>query len=66
MMIFFMIALSLLISIIVNVLSSCWICYGVVIDTKQHWNTILGVTGVILINAMIPFTLGCMVSLLYI
>ena len=59
----FMIVVSLIITIIVNVATSCWVCYGVAIDTEHHWRTIIGVTGIIIINAMVPFILGCITGL---
>lgn len=58
-----MIFLSIIITVTINVLSSCWVCYNIVIDKEHEWNNVIGVVGVILLNAMIPFTLGCVTGL---
>lgn len=65
-MLIFMVLVSLTIAILINVLTSCFVCYNVVIDTNQPFSTITTVVGVILVNAMVPFILGCITGLWYI
>ena len=63
MMLTLMIFLSIIITVTINVLSSCWVCYNIVIDKEQQLKNVISVTGVILLNAMVPFTLGCVTGL---
>lgn len=61
-----MIVLSLIVAITINILTSCYVCYSVAIDTEKPLSTVTTVTGVILINALVPFTLGCLTGLWYV
>ena len=65
-MIILMIIVSLLIAITVSVLSSCYVCYNVAIDPETPMSTMTTVAGIVLLNAMIPFALGCYVGLWYV
>ena len=60
-----MIAVSLIIAVAVSVLSSCYVCYNVAIDTEEPKSTLTAVSGIILLNALVPFALGCFTTMWY-
>ena len=63
-MIILMIIVSLLIAITVSVLSSCYVCYNVAVDPSDSpQNTLFTVTGIMLLNVLVPFTLGSLTML---
>ena len=64
-MLLLMITVSLIIAITVSVLSSCYVCYNVAVDTENPRSTLTAVTGIILLNALVPFTLGCFTTMWY-
>ena len=61
-----MILMSLIVTVVVNVASSCYVCYHVAVDPDTPVPTLVTVTGVVLLNAIIPFTFGCLVGMWYI
>ena len=61
-----MIVASLTITVIVNVVTSCYVCYNVAVDTEEPKSTLVTVAGIVLLNAMVPFFFGCMTGLWYI
>ena len=64
-MIILMIIVSLLIAITVSVLSSCYVCYNVAVETDEPKSTLTAVSGIVLLNALVPFTLGCLTTMWY-
>ena len=64
-MLLLMIIVSLIIAIVVSVLSSCLVCYNVAIDSENPRSTLTTVSGVMVINALVPFILGCMTTMWY-
>ena len=59
-----MILASFVIAVIVSVLSSCYVCYNVAVDPKESpQNTLFTVTGIMLLNVLVPFTLGSLTML---
>ena len=59
-----MILASLTIAVIFSALSSCYVCYNVAVDPKESpQNTMFTVTGVMLLNVLVPFTLGSLTML---
>ena len=64
-MIILMIAASLIIAIVVSVLSSVYVCYNVAVDPEAATETLTTVTGIVLLNAIVPFLLGCLTSMWY-
>ena len=65
-MLYLMITVSLILSVTISVLSSCYVCYNVAIDPETPMSTMTTVAGIVLLNAMIPFALGCYVGLWYV
>lgn len=56
-----MVVASLVVAVIVSVLSSCYVCYNVAVDPKDSpQNTLFTITGIMLLNVLVPFTLGCL------
>lgn len=64
-MIYMMMIASLVISILFNVASSCYICYNVAVQTEKPVGIVSTVSGIVLLNALIPFSLGCFVTMWY-
>jgi len=64
-MLILMIIVSLLIAVAVSVLSSCYVCYNVAIDTDEPKSTLTAVSGIVLLNALVPFALGCLTTMWY-
>ena len=64
-MLILMIAVSLIIAVAVSVLSSCYVCYNVAVDTDDAGSSLTAVSGIILLNALVPFTLGCLTTMWY-
>ena len=65
-MIILMVLASLFIAVAVNVLSSCYVCYNVAIESDSPRETLTSVTGIILLNAIVPFSLGCLTYMWYV
>ena len=65
-MLTFVIVASLILTVIVNVASSCYVCYNVAVDTESPKSTLTTVAGIVLLNALFPFFLGCITGLWYI
>lgn len=61
-----MIVMGLILSIIVNVASSCYVCYNVVIEPGKPNHTLYTISGIVLLNALVPFMFGALVGLWYI
>lgn len=62
----FLAIISVIIAVTINVLTSCYVCYNVAVDDQPHTTTIATVTAVVLINALVPYMLGCITGLWYI
>ena len=59
-----MIVVSLAVAVVVSVLSSCYVCYNVAVDPKESpENTMFTITGIMLLNVLVPFTLGSLTML---
>lgn len=65
-MLVFVIIVCLIVSILLNVLTSCYVCYNVAVDEDSPRTTLISVAGIVLINVMIPYFLGCATGLWYI
>lgn len=61
-----MIAVCLILTIIVNVASSCYVCYNVAVSPETPATTLTTVTGIVVLNALFPYFLGCVTGLWYI
>lgn len=64
-MLVFVIIMSLIFSVLVNIMTSCYVCYNVAIDSEAPLRTLISVAGVVIINALFPFLLGCITGLWY-
>ena len=65
-MLYLMIVGSLILTVIVNITTSVYACYNVATDADEPASTLMTVGGLLFINALFPFVLGCMVGLWYI
>ena len=66
MMLTFVIVVCLVLAVLLNVLTSCYVCYNVAVDTESPKSTLISVTGIVIINALFPYLLGCLTGLWYI
>jgi len=58
-----MILASIILAVIVNVISSFYVCFNVTETSETASAAITMVSGVVLLNAIFPFFLGCMTAL---
>jgi hypothetical protein len=65
-MLIFVIIVSLILAVLMNVLTSCYVCYNVAVSPDAPKTTILTVTGIVILNALFPYFLGCVTGLWYI
>lgn len=65
-MLIFVMILALTITVLINIVTSCYVCYNVAIDTNAPGKTLLTVFGVVLLNALFPYVAGCMTGLWWI
>lgn len=64
-MLYLMIVASVILAVIVNVISSFYVCFNVT-ETSDNANAaVTMVSGVVLLNAIFPFFLGCLTGLWY-
>ena len=65
-MLYFMIAACLIVTMIFNIVSSCYVCYNVAVDSEAPKSTLTTVAGIVVLNALVPYVLGCATGLWYI
>jgi hypothetical protein len=65
-MLIFVIIVSLILAVLMNVLTSCYVCYNVAVNPDAPKTAILTVTGIVILNALFPYFLGCVTGLWYI
>lgn len=61
-----MIVSSLILTIIVNIATSCYVCYNVALESDEPKSTLMTVGSLVVINALFPYVLGCVTGLWYI
>ena len=65
-MVFLIMILALSITVLINLLTSCYVCYNVTIDPNTPGKTLTTVFGIVILNALVPYFFGCMTGLWWI
>ena len=65
-MLYLVVVVCLILTVIFNVVSSCYVCYNVAVDSDTPKSTLTTVAGIVVLNALIPYFLGCATGLWYI
>ena len=65
-MLYMMIVGSLVLTVLVNIATSVYVCYNVAQDADEPSTTLMTVVSLMMINALFPYLLGCATGLWYI
>lgn len=62
-MLYLMIMASIILAVIVNVASSCYVCYNMVMDDDNPKTTLTMILGIVLLNTIVPYFLGTLTAM---
>ena len=62
-MLYLMIVASIILAIIFNVASSCYVCYNMVVDEDNPKTILSLISGIVLLNTIVPYFLGTLTAM---